>query len=1191
MARKLSLLSLVAVLVLSLGAQVSPPQYDALKREGERYYAEGSFARALETYRQAAKLELPDFERRWVAMRIAASALRAGEMEPNRQQLDAIAGGATRDLVRAEANEALGDWHFDRNRRDFHGALRYYTNALDYWAGSDQIELARRRYLRIVWKLAGEEYMAYSIPREILVNALQIATTPADKAHARYLLATQLMREGRPESIERAVEHFEWIIEQGNTTEWYDDALFHAAQLLAQRGNVQVMSSTAQIEYSADYGRALEYLRRLVRDFKPGQSPYVDDAQHLIDEITSADLDASVTGTFLPDSEQQFMLSWRNVGKVDLAIYALDLTADVDYRYDRDWIQSLDVAGKTAVRRWTFDTPDIGPYRPGSEMIRIQPKLAPGAYLLTASAGQASSRQLLLVTDANIVTHSAGNRMDVFVSNVLTGEPIANAKVAVWQQAGRETFRKTGTTGADGLARFEWSGEANGSKLVTAAAGASRQAWMSAYRYSSGRGDQRWWRIYAFTDRPAYRPNETVQWKMIARLREGGRWVTPADQTLRYEILNPRGEKVHEGKATLNAFGSFWAELPLTTSMVLGSYSITIKAPGGPEHAAYAELFRLEEYKLPEFQVSVTTPEAKQYRTGDTIEAVIEANYYFGGPVANATVHAVIYEQPFVRYWHPWREYAWYFPEPPGYHGRNVVRQETLTTDANGRATLRIETSKDRGDMTYRIEARVVDASRREVRGEGTVRVTRQRYSVYLAPEHHLHRPNEQASIAVKAVDANDRPVQVTGKVTVLRRTRQRDEEVLSTDVTTDADGKATFTFTPKREGFYVIRWRSEDRDDATRAPRPSEIVSAETSLWVADRRTTDLGWPATGGLDLVVDRESLRAGEKVQAILVTPASGRWVMVSSAGAEIYETQVVRLDGTVKLLEFATDERHSPAFFITASSVFDRALATDTERVVVPPVAHFLDVEVKSDRENYRPREEGQVTITTRDADGKPVSAEVALSVSDEAVTAIQQDPAGDPRQFFFGEMRGNMLQVAASVQSQRYVKLVERNGRVVDEDAPEEKEEEDERRFAAGGAVVADAAMAAPAPPPPPAAPVPTAQAITVTAEAAKFGNVARQAAGADVQVEVRTDFRSTAFWKPDVVTNENGTATVTVTFPEALTTWRATARAVSRGMQVGMASGTTKTNLPLIVRLQAPRFFVVGDRTTVSALINNNTD
>jgi hypothetical protein len=91
--------------------------------------------------------------------------------------------------------------------------------------------------------------------------------------------------------------------------------------------------------------------------------------------------------------------------------------------------------------------------------------------------------------------------------------------------------------------------------------------------------------------------------------------------------------------------------------------------------------------------------------------------------------------------------------------------------------------------------------------------------------------------------------------------------------------------------------------------------------------------------------------------------------------------------------------------------------------------------------------------------------------------------------------------------------------------------------------------------------------------------------------VVVRSDFRSTVFWQPDIITDNNGQATVQVKYPDSLTTWKATARAATTGNQFGIADATTRTRQPLIVRLEAPRFFVVGDTVTISAVVNNNTD
>jgi alpha-2-macroglobulin len=91
--------------------------------------------------------------------------------------------------------------------------------------------------------------------------------------------------------------------------------------------------------------------------------------------------------------------------------------------------------------------------------------------------------------------------------------------------------------------------------------------------------------------------------------------------------------------------------------------------------------------------------------------------------------------------------------------------------------------------------------------------------------------------------------------------------------------------------------------------------------------------------------------------------------------------------------------------------------------------------------------------------------------------------------------------------------------------------------------------------------------------------------------VQVRSDFRSTMLWQPDLKTDAKGTATVKVTYPDSLTGWKATARAASATSQFGIAETTTRTKQPLIVRLQAPRFFVVGDDVVLSAVVNNNTD
>jgi len=98
---------------------------------------------------------------------------------------------------------------------------------------------------------------------------------------------------------------------------------------------------------------------------------------------------------------------------------------------------------------------------------------------------------------------------------------------------------------------------------------------------------------------------------------------------------------------------------------------------------------------------------------------------------------------------------------------------------------------------------------------------------------------------------------------------------------------------------------------------------------------------------------------------------------------------------------------------------------------------------------------------------------------------------------------------------------------------------------------------------------------------------------GADKEADasdVRKDFPDTAFWAPTVLTDRKGTAKVTFTMPDSLTTWRATVKAHTLATQVGSATYDVITTKDLIVRLAAPRFFTLGDTTYVSTIVHNYT-
>src|SRR5258705_2949801 len=167
--------------------------------------------------------------------------------------------------------------------------------------------------------------------------------------------------------------------------------------------------------------------------------------------------------------------------------------------------------------------------------------------------------------------------------------------------------------------------------------------------------------------------------------------------------------------------------------------------------------------------------------------------------------------------------------------------------------------------------------------------------------------------------------------------------------------------------------------------------------------------------------------------MISTYTNDRYVLFSVEAEDLYSYKLIHVTGTAKLIELPIEEKHVPNIYLHALMVSDAELFVDAKQVVVPPVQQFLSVDVKADREQYQPREEGTLSITARDANGKPVSAEIALGLIDESVKYIQQDYAGDPRQFYYGTKRSQLVETQSTFAQKSYLRLAEgTKGRLID---------------------------------------------------------------------------------------------------------------------------------------------------------------
>jgi hypothetical protein len=432
-------LALVLVLAAALGAGSTPAlpaaspalraarqdAYAELLRRAEEQHAAGSYQLAHELYQQASALSLDEAQRRWVAFRLADTLWRskvqssdpdASDVERAQRELARLLEHyerpEQRDELYALVHESLGDLGWRAAHLDWSAAQTHYPAALEWWARSSDIERARERYLAIVWKVVmpawrerhwGHGYYPTVLPLDVLANAVEIAVTEPDRARARFLLGRMWMNQAHDRrAAQRVEQELGAVIELGKRSEWYDDALYALGTFHESQGRWEREENGNQ-RPRPDFARALELYRRFVSEFRKGESPWFDEVQGRIRQITAPSLGLEVDRFFLPGSEVRYGLSWRNQGSVELELVPVDLVKDVAFGADGsdDWLARLALGVGPRVR-WTHDTSATRAHEPDRKELFLAEKPPAGAYVLRARGAGSEARALVLVSDAAV---------------------------------------------------------------------------------------------------------------------------------------------------------------------------------------------------------------------------------------------------------------------------------------------------------------------------------------------------------------------------------------------------------------------------------------------------------------------------------------------------------------------------------------------------------------------------------------------------------------------------------------------------------------------------------------------------------------------------------------------------------------------------------------------------------------------
>jgi uncharacterized protein YfaS (alpha-2-macroglobulin family) len=1058
------------------------------------------------------------------------------------------------------------------------------------------------------------------------------------------------------------------------------------------------------------------------------------DARAQLQMIAQADIVLGQSGIFLPGVPPKLSFTYRNAGEVEFKALKFDLVkyvqdsmetlptnANPGWQY-RNCLNALfqderwkKYAGAEAAR-WTESVPRE-PGNRAAEGSTAAPLPEAGAYVVECTVPDKTgepSRLLVLVSDIAIVQKNALNSGLIWVCDARTGQPLSEKAVRIYehwtiydQTNGRnELFWDSivQTTDTNGVILYKRAHVNRSSQVDVVVAGENDRIAFSFFQNfnesASARGDYgaNGARSYVITDRPVYRPGNTVQFRVWVRHIQNRRYIEArAGERVRLEIHDAKNNSVKTLDLTTDEFGAASGEYALSQDASLGIWHLEVNSRYPDAHEIAGALFRVEEYKKPEFEVTVK-PAKSQAHLGEKIQATIQARYYFGAPVANATVTCKIFREdyhhvylgageydwlygpgygryyyayPWLPWWGRWGGFIysegiwpWYGPYrngawlPGGYDGygqygeydrtRKALRELVATREgklnADGTFDVEIDTAPAKAqlgdrDHRYTVEAEVRDASRRTITGEGSVVATRQEFYAFVETDAGWYQPKNEVAVEVRALTADNQPVAASGQIVVKRisfggadHSAPEETIVKQWDAATDAQGRLSFRYPIPGEGQYRITFLTRDSADGE--------VEGNAVFWVNGPRFDGRVY-RFNDLEIIADKRAYKVGDTAHLLINVAESDSRIMFSDqvSDSAVLNWRFIDLPARSTVVDVPIEAKHVPNFFVEATLVRDGRVHTEARELFVPPVRELLNVAITTDKPVYRPGETGKVSVAVTDADGQPVSGQVALTAYDRAVTYIQDEFGPSPRVFFHGQQRSHTSYVDASVEQTfrssgafsypewfvfqggepegwRGWWNIGESGRMLAKDLYWERP--DAGAVADGvvaydviggfnggygggmggyggvgnmaGNIVEAAGYAVSSP-----MGIPSSSIRSVGGGFFAYGSYSpdhsqagSSGAPALLEPEVRVNFADTALWLPALTLDANGKAESEIRFPQSLTTWRLHGYALSKSTQVGDATNEATTTKNLLVRLESPRFFMERDEVTLSANVHN---
>ncbi len=1152
-------LIVLATLAASLPALAQ--SFDA----ANKYLQERSYSRACEAFTAYVKANPNDPLAREASAKKAAACVRAGK--GSSEELRKLGTEGEKDFARAVAMHTL----LERGEQTFDATSPLLKQAMGEAGrrGTEARSMLEGALLREM------DNNSWNLQRIEKLTDFGLALDSNEELTAAYRFRRARARVSNGQKLKEAEAE---LRDLGNgKTEVADDALY----MLGERR-----------ENEAKYVEALEVFDEIVKRFSPTTSNMRSTAESRASNIRRPSVSVGVSNNELPGVRPQVSVNFRNVKNAKWTLKRADPLAMPSGSWPAD---PQNFTGPV-VKSWTTTFTAPSKYAPGSTNFDLETS-EPGLYVIGVTADGEHSETWALISQHVVVAKTDRTQVVVAAFDVETGEAQPDTDVALYLYRSGGHQKLTGKTNASGIATFKTE-NTNDSMVVWTRKG-SNVAWSSAGG-SYWQNYNREHLAYVMTDRPLYKPGETVGLKLFLRSREGGPSTPISGMKAYVRVTDPTGKQMGRETVTTNAFGTASFNLALDKKVTLGPYSITVETDG--QYFTQTSMqFRVEEYKPPEYIVSVEALGSP--KPGDKVKFKVKAAYYSGGAVTNATGRALVTVKGWQHQFGPWPDDpiqesdqrsgsddddGYRYRRGRGYNHYGQFAQHTLQFKTGSDGTAEVEAPAFEGGgqaLEYAVQVFVTDSSRREIQGGGSIKLSPQPFFVDLKTDHFLYRPGERIAVRLRAEDANGRPSDPDVVLRLMRLTTTGTSRITETRTRLSKGlGRAVLD----ADAVGQVRIEVLDGSAAT------EVVLASTDLWLTSDAKPIVPGP---GFNLFVDRAPLKVGDNLRVLVAGNRAGGHVLLTLESDVIAAVQMVELKGRARFVEFKLPADVSPNGWLHAYRFEDVQLQQRQLPFRVKGSEVELGVDVDFGKASAEPGSAVTALVKTTGA-AAGLALETALTVVDESLFAI----APERKDFlsFFGRTNRQQRVTTYSSYNQRYHRArpvvaaktpapdpsPEAPKSILDRDGDARKDAPAPSVATRGASAneLMDDSLAGPS----------GRSAEKSKKEASSESERKQQkppggAEAADEPIKVRSDFSTSAGWYAAIASKSGAPLSQNLKLKDSLTSWKAIATVVSEGPNLGQGSTNIRTAKALMVRLQAPRFFVEGDEVVLSAVIESH--